>query len=66
MTKTKAKAQTVDHSAQAAVFEAIPLSKLMLSPKNVRKMRIPEDPATYSDNIRPPVPGYPATCDALP
>ena len=29
-------------------------------------VRIPEDPATYSDNIRPPVPGYPATCDALP
>jgi len=29
-------------------------------------LRIPEDPATYSDNIRPPVPGYPATCDALP
>jgi len=32
----------------------------------VRKLRIPEDPATHSDNIRPPVPGYPATCDALP
>ena len=29
-------------------------------------LRIPEDPATHSDNIRPPVPGYPATCDALP
>lgn len=37
MTKTKAKAQTVDPGAQAAVFEAIPLSKLVLSPKNVRK-----------------------------
>jgi len=29
-------------------------------------VRIPEYPATHSDNIRPPVPGYPATCDALP
>jgi AsmA protein len=29
-------------------------------------VRIPEDPATHSDNIRPPVPGYPATCDELP
>jgi len=29
-------------------------------------MRIPEHPATHSDNIRPPIPGYPATCDALP
>ncbi|MGO4916546.1 hypothetical protein, partial [Pseudogemmobacter sp. W21_MBD1_M6] len=26
-------------------------------------LRIPEDPAIHSDNIRPPVPGYPATCD---
>jgi len=30
------------------------------------KLRIPEHPATHSDNIRPPIPGYPATCDALP
>ncbi|TQM93623.1 hypothetical protein BD293_2265 [Roseinatronobacter monicus] len=29
-------------------------------------MRIPEHPATHSDNIRPLIPGYPATCDALP
>ena len=29
-------------------------------------LRIPAHPATHSDNIRPPVPGYPATCDALP
>jgi len=29
-------------------------------------VRIPEHPATHSDNIRPLIPGYPATCDALP
>jgi len=29
-------------------------------------LRIPEHPATHSDNIRPLIPGYPATCDALP
>jgi hypothetical protein len=29
-------------------------------------LRIPEDPAILSDFIRLPVPGYPATCDALP
>jgi len=31
-----------------------------------QSVRIPEHPATHSDNIRPPIPGYPATCDALP
>ena len=30
------------------------------------ELRIPEHPATHSDNIRPLIPGYPATCDALP
>lgn len=29
-------------------------------------LRIPAHPPTHSDNIRPPIPGYPATCDALP
>jgi choline dehydrogenase-like flavoprotein len=29
-------------------------------------LRIPEHPPTHSDNMRPPVPGYPPTCDALP
>jgi len=29
-------------------------------------VRIPEHPATHSDNIRPLIPEYPATCDALP
>jgi hypothetical protein len=29
-------------------------------------LRIPEYSAAYSSNIRPPIPGYPATCDALP
>ena len=29
-------------------------------------LRIPEHPATHSDNIRPLIPEYPATCDALP
>jgi hypothetical protein len=29
-------------------------------------LRIPEHPATHSDNIRPLVPEYPATCDAVP
>jgi hypothetical protein len=29
-------------------------------------LRIPEHPPTYSDNMRPPIPGYPPTCDALP
>jgi hypothetical protein len=28
-------------------------------------VRIPEYPPTYSDNIRPPVPGYPPTFGAL-
>ncbi|HCP81858.1 MAG TPA: hypothetical protein DIT67_09805 [Octadecabacter sp.] len=31
-----------------------------------RKLRIPEYPPTCSDNIRPSVPGYPPTFDALP
>lgn len=30
------------------------------------KVRIPEYPPTHSDNMRPPIPGYPPTCDALP
>jgi hypothetical protein len=30
------------------------------------KLRIPEDPPIHSDNMRPLVPGYPPTCDALP
>ena len=34
----------------------------MLGPK----LRIPEYPPTDSDNMRPLVPGYPPTCDALP
>lgn len=29
-------------------------------------LRIPEYPPTHSDNMRPPIPGYPPTCDALP
>ncbi|MFZ3584021.1 hypothetical protein ACOI1H_17895 [Loktanella sp. DJP18] len=29
-------------------------------------MRIPEHAPTHSDNMRPPVPGYPPTGDALP
>ena len=29
-------------------------------------LRIPEDPPTHSDNIRPLIPGYSPTCDALP
>ncbi len=29
-------------------------------------VRIPEHAPTYSDNMRPPVPGYPPTGDALP
>ena len=29
-------------------------------------VRIPEYPPTHSDNMRPPIPGYPPTCDALP
>jgi len=29
-------------------------------------VRIPEHPPTHSDNMRPLVPGYPPTCDALP
>jgi len=33
--------------------------------EGVVNLRIPEYPATHSDNIRPPVPGYPATCDVL-
>ncbi|TQM90157.1 type IIL restriction-modification enzyme MmeI [Roseinatronobacter monicus] len=37
-----------------------------LNPYAAELVRIPADPATHSDNIRPPVPGYPATCDALP
>jgi len=28
-------------------------------------LRIPEHPPTHSDNMRPPVPGHPPTCDAL-
>ena len=28
-------------------------------------LRIPEYSATYSDSIRPPIPGYPATFDTL-
>ena len=28
-------------------------------------LRIPGYSATYSDSIRPPIPGYPATFDAL-
>jgi hypothetical protein len=35
--------------------------------KNHRtRMRIPEDPPTHSDNMRPLIPGYSPTCDALP
>jgi hypothetical protein len=30
------------------------------------RMRIPEHPPTHSDNMRPPIPGYSPTCDALP
>ena len=30
------------------------------------RLRIPEHPPTHSDNMRPPVPGYPPTGDALP
>lgn len=30
------------------------------------EVRIPEYPPTHSDNMRPPIPGYPPTCDALP
>ncbi|MGY3436447.1 MULTISPECIES: hypothetical protein [unclassified Marinovum] len=37
-----------------------------LTKKIVRRVRIPVYPPTYSDNIRPPVPGYPPTFDALP
>jgi hypothetical protein len=29
-------------------------------------VRIPEHPPTHSDNMRPPIPGYSPTCDALP
>lgn len=29
------------------------------------KVRIPEYSATYSSDIRPPIPGYPATFDTL-
>ncbi|MDN5788787.1 hypothetical protein, partial [Pseudorhodobacter sp.] len=29
-------------------------------------VRIPEHPPTHSDDMRPPVPGYSPTCDALP
>jgi len=29
------------------------------------RLRIPGHPATYSDSIRPPKPGYPATHGAL-
>jgi len=32
----------------------------------VLDLRIPEHPPTHSDNMRPPIPGYPPTCDALP
>jgi HSP20 family protein len=32
----------------------------------LRRVRIPEHPATHSDHIRPPVPTHSATCDALP
>jgi putative transposase len=28
------------------------------------KLPIPADPPTYSDDIRPPRPGYPPTCDS--
>jgi hypothetical protein len=30
------------------------------------ELRIPEDRPTHSDNMRPPVPGYSPTFDALP
>jgi putative transposase len=30
-----------------------------------RRVRIPAYPPTHSDSIRPLVPGYPPTCDAL-
>ncbi len=33
--------------------------------RNGRFVRILEYSATYSDSIRPPIPGYPATFDAL-
>jgi hypothetical protein len=31
----------------------------------VQQLRIPAYPPTHSDSIRPLVPGYPPTCDAL-
>lgn len=31
----------------------------------LRWLRIPEYSATYSSDIRPPIPGYPATFDTL-
>jgi len=37
-----------------------------LKRSQVTKLRIPEYPPTHSDNMRPPIPGHPPTCDALP
>jgi hypothetical protein len=48
----------------AEAFVGVPVVSVSMTMWDM--VRIPEDPATHSDNIRPPVPGYPATCDALP
>ena len=47
--------------AQAALAK---LEELISFPERAR-MRIPTYPPTHSDSIRPLVPGYPPTCDAL-
>jgi hypothetical protein len=55
--------------AEVRLINQCPLANSSFAVRNTntgRSMRIPEYPATHSDNIRPPVPGYPATCDALP
>jgi len=43
-----------------------PRHRVVANLGRVDGMRIPEHPPTHSDNMRPPIPGYSPTCDALP
>ena len=65
------------HALRPAIFEekskrapALPLvlflnsllSRPLVFRADIWRLPIPADPPTYSDGIRPPVPGYPPTC----
>ena len=61
------KAEQGLHSAVSVAKSTIVIRSIVIPVANFSSnVRIPEDPATCSDNIRPPVPEDPATCDALP